>query len=364
MKKIFFICGDKSADLYAGMLAKTLNQKYPGIKLYSCGGKNLAAHSEQLINLVDHSVTGFVEVLAGLPNILKTFNNILAEIDRIKPDLVIPLDFPDFNLRLIEKLNRKYPIFYYISPQVWAWRQNRVEQIKKYTDKMIVLFKFEQEFYQKTGVTAEYFGHPLLEIIPDNAVPAKKIIALMPGSRRNEIKANLPVMLSACEILKREFPQYALRLIRPDNLPESFYRQIAPAIEITAHSYPVVAESAFILASSGTLTVELAILGIPFLIMYKVNSLSWMIAKLMVTSPLVREHGIGMVNILAGKKIIPEFLQNKATPENIAATAREFLFDKQKYQQTKLDLRTVKNSLTPIGATGQFAEHIGKYLKL
>ncbi len=197
MKKIILIAGDKSGDVYGGLLCEKLKEKFPQIQLYSFGGQHLAKHSHQLIDLLSHSVSGIAEVLSSLPEILHTFNTTIKEIEVINPDLIIPIDFPDFNLRIVKRLNKKYPIFYYVSPQVWAWRKKRIELIKSYVDKMVVIFEFEKSFYEKEGIEALYFGHPLLEIIEPQNVETKKIISFLPGSRRNEVRKHLPVMKGA-----------------------------------------------------------------------------------------------------------------------------------------------------------------------
>jgi lipid-A-disaccharide synthase len=363
MKKIIIVAGDKSGDLYGGFLGQKLSEKSDEIEIYSFGGEKLAAHSKQLINLLEHSVTGLVEVLFSLKKIIATFNQIITKIHEIKPDLIILIDFPDFNLRLAKKLNKKYPLFYYVSPQVWAWRKERVKEIKKYVDKMVVIFNFEKDFYQKEGVDALYFGHPLLEIVKKTNPSTQKIITLMPGSRRNEIKKHLPVMLAAAKIIKQALPDYNFRIIRPPNINKMFYKDLLSGmdivdIEIKDHSYQAIEESAFVIASSGTTTVELAILEVPFILMYKVNSLSWFLVQ-----RLVNVKFAGMVNILAGRKIIEEFLQDQASAENLAKAAIEVMKTKEKYNQIKTDLKNIKTILSPEGATDSFARYIESFLK-
>ena len=188
MKNIIIVAGDTSGDIYGGLLAKNLKEKYPNVNIYSFAGPELAKHSQQIINLLQYSVCGLVEVVSSLKKILATFKETLLKINEIKPDLIILIDFPDFNLRLAKIINKQYPVFYYVSPQVWAWRKERIKLIKKFVEKMIVIFKFEQDFYKKEGVDALYFGHPLLEIIKPVNLEPKKIISILPGSRKNEIK--------------------------------------------------------------------------------------------------------------------------------------------------------------------------------
>ncbi|MCK5392781.1 MAG: lipid-A-disaccharide synthase [Candidatus Omnitrophica bacterium] len=359
MKKIIIIAGDKSGDLYGGFLCENLNKISQSIDIYSFGGENLAKHSKQVINLLAKSVCGLTEVISSLGELINTFNKTLSCIKEIKPDLIILIDFPDFNLRLAKKLNKQFPIFYYISPQIWAWRKNRIKLIKKYIDEMIVLFKFEKEFYKKEGVTARYFGHPLLEIIKNQNIPTKKIISFLPGSRINEIKNHLPVMLQTKKILEKELPDYKFCIIRPQNMSKSFYNTFSTKIEIIDHSYKAIEESKFIIASSGTATVEIAILKVPFIIIYKLNNLSWQILKRIVNTKFV-----GMVNILSSKQVIEELLQKDANPSNIAQTTLKYLQNEKNYNKLKNNLSKTKEMLTPYGATVNIAKFIADYLKV
>ncbi|MFA6282063.1 MAG: lipid-A-disaccharide synthase [Candidatus Omnitrophota bacterium] len=367
MKKIIVIAGDKSGDLYGGLLCEKLKEKYLDVELYSFGGPNLAKHSIQIVDLLAHSVSGIVEVLFSLKDIAEVFNRALQEITHTNPDLIILIDFPDFNLRLAKILNNKYHIFYYISPQVWAWRKNRINDIKKYINRMIVIFKFEEDFYKREKMEVAYFGHPLLEIIEKKSIEPKKIIAFMPGSRRNEIKKHLPVMIKAKEIIEKSLTDYTFRIIRPDNIPIEFYKNIscriekdtACGIEIVDHTYDAIRESSFVITSSGTATVEISILEVPFLVIYKLNLLSWHLLK-----TLVKTRFIAMTNILAGKKVVEELLQDKANPQNIADVALRYLQNNEEYLTLKNELKKIKDILSPYGATDKLTQSIGKYLKL
>ncbi|MFA5271345.1 MAG: lipid-A-disaccharide synthase [Candidatus Omnitrophota bacterium] len=359
MKKIIVIAGDKSGDLYGGLLCKKLKEQYLNAELYSFGGPNLAKHSIQIVDLLSHSVSGIIEVLFSLKDIAEVFNRALREITHTNPDLIILIDFPDFNLRLAKILNNKYHIFYYISPQVWAWRKNRIENIKRYVNRMIVIFKFEEEFYKKEKMEVAYFGHPLLEIIEKKDIETKKIISFMPGSRRNEIKAHLPIMLKAKEIIAKSLPDYTFRIIRPDNIPIDFYQSMSAGLEIVDHTYEAIQESSFIITSSGTATVEISILEVPFLVIYKLNLLSWHLLR-----TLVKTRFIAMTNILASEKIVEELLQDKANPQNIAEVALRYLQNDVEYLALKNELKKIKEILSPYGALDKLTQSIGKYLRL
>lgn len=359
MPKIVIVAGDKSGDLYGGLLSKELKEKNPSVEIYSFGGDVLAQHSQQIINLLKHSVCGIVEVLSSLGKLINIFKRIKETIFKLKPDLIILIDFPDFNLRLAKALNRKFPLFYYVSPQVWAWRKKRIEVIKKYVDKMVVIFKFEETFYKNENMNVLYFGHPLLEIIKEEAENPEKVISFLPGSRKNEVKKHLPLMIKAKKIIERKLSGYRFQIIRQPNLKKSFYEKFAPGMDLVDHSYYAIKKSKFIIASSGTATIEIAILYVPYIIIYKLNPISWHILRQM-----VRADFICIVNILAGRKIVDELLQNQANPQTIAAVTLEYLANQEKYLRLRNELGKVKKILYPANATKRFADFIGDYLEL
>jgi lipid-A-disaccharide synthase len=359
VKKIIIIAGDKSGDLYGAMLCEALKKQYLGVEIFSFGGEHLARHSTQRINLLEHSVSGIFEVLLCLKDLLETFSQALHEIESINPDLIILIDFPDFNLNIAKTLNNKYRVFYYISPQVWAWRKKRIESIKKYVNRMIVIFRFEEEFYKKEKMEVYYFGHPLLEIIEKKNIEPKKIISFMPGSRKNEIRNHLPAMVKSKELIEKQLQGYKFRIIRPENIPTQFYTKLAPGIEIVDHSYERIEESAFIITSSGTATIEISILEVPFIVIYKLNLFSWHLLR-----KLVKLRFIAMTNILASRKIVEELLQDKANPQLIAQVTLRYLKDESEYNNLKKELSKIKDMLSPRGATVNFANSIAKYLNL
>jgi len=359
MKKIVIVAGEKSGDLYGGFLSKRIKEKFPSAEIYSFGGQMLSQYSHQVIDLMPYSVCGIAEVLSSLGKIINIFNKTIDCIKNIKPDLIMLIDFPDFNLRLAKALNKEYPLFYYISPQIWAWRKNRIELIKKYVDKMIVIFKFEEELYKKENISVLYFGHPLLEIIEEKKIKTKEIISFLPGSRKNEIKKHLPIMQKTKKIIEKELKNYQFRIIRPRNLKRSLYEKFSPDMDIVDHSYQAIGESKFIITSSGTATLEIAILEVPYIIIYKINPLTWHILKQMVNTKF-----IGAINILAKRKIVNELLQKDTHPKKIANMTLEYLRDEEKYSKLKNELKKTKDILLPYGATEKFADFIGDYLHL
>jgi lipid-A-disaccharide synthase len=359
MKKIVIIAGDTSGDLYGGCLAKKINHKFNSCQIYSFGGKVLAENSNQLIDLVSHSVCGLIEVLSSLRKFKKLFNQTINQINKINPDLIILIDFPDFNLSLAKKINRRIPIFYYVSPQVWAWRKKRIQTIKKYTDKMIPIFNFEKKLYQKEKMDIAFFGHPLLEIIGQKQVGKEKIISFLPGSRKNELKHHLKILAEAKIIIKKSLPGYQFQVLKPAGLDKKIYKKFFSEEEIINHSYKILSRSAFAVAASGTATVETAILEIPYLIIYKVNKITWYIIK-----KLIHTKFAGMINILANEQIVPELLQKKATPQNIANNTLYYLKNKKAYNLFKERLKETKKILSPSDGITKFADYIADYLNL
>lgn len=353
MKKIVIVAGDTSGDLYGGKLAKKIKETDSSCHLYSFGGRHLAQNSEQLVDLVSGSVCGLAEIITSLSRLRKLFCSILASIEKIKPHLIIFIDFPDFNLRLAKKINRKYPVFYYVSPQVWAWRKKRVKTIKKYVDKMIPIFKFETKIYQKEGVDTLYFGHPLLEIINQKNLERKKIISFLPGSRQNEIKKHLPILAQAKDLIKKSIPGYTFRIIKPKEVNKKMYSKFFDEEEISNHSYQELAKSEFIIAASGTATIETAILEIPHVIIYKVNKLTWYILK-----KIIKTKFAGMLNLLGEELIVPELIQAKATPGNIAEITLNYLQNEQAYNNFRQKLKEAKKILAPYKGISQFAAYI------
>ncbi|MCF7873971.1 MAG: lipid-A-disaccharide synthase [Candidatus Omnitrophica bacterium] len=358
MQKIVLIAGDTSGDLYGGNLAKKINQKFNSCQIYSFGGKVLAKNSHQLIDLVSHSVCGLIEVISSLAKFKNLFDQTINQINKIKPDLIILIDFPDFNLSLAKKINHKYPVFYYVSPQVWAWRKKRIKIIKKYTDKMVPIFNFEKKLYKKEQMKVDFFGHPLLEIINQKQIEKKKIISFLPGSRKNELKNHLKLLAKTKSLLQKDLPEYKFQVIKPKGLSKKLYNDFKKE-EIFNHSYQLLAKSKFVIAASGTATVETAILEVPHIIIYKVNKLSWYILK-----KLINTKYAGMLNILADKQIVPELLQDQATPENIAKVSLSYLKDKEKYISFRQKLKAAKQLLSPYNGITRFAEDIGNYLNL
>jgi len=367
--KILIVTGEPSGDLHAGNLVKELLNLKPNLKILAVGSENLKkAGADIFYDIKDLAVFGFFDVLKKLPKFIYLKKLILKVIKEEKPKLIILVDFAGFNLRLAKVINKTLPIIYYISPQVWASRAGRIKTIKKYISKMIVFFKFEEELYRKEKIEVDFVGHPLLEIVKSSIPkeeflkklgfsPIKNTIALLPGSRAQEIKNILPIMLKVASYINKEIPSQFL-IVKSLQIEEKMYTEKIKDLNleikvVEGKNYDCLGASDFALACSGTATLETAIMGVPFFIIYKMNLLNYLLYR-----PQVKIPYIGMVNIIAKRKIIPEFIQFKAKPKIIAKELIKTLKDSSKIQEIKDKLIQIKNLLGPEGANRRAAKII------
>lgn len=350
--------GEASGDNYGAQLVEALRQLHPGSAFFGMGGEKMrAAGCELLVNAGEVAVVGLAEVVTHLPGIYLKFRGLVGEARRRRPDAAILIDFPDFNLRLARDLhNLGIPVFYFVSPQIWAWRSGRVKQIQRFVRKMIVIFPFEQEFYRRHGVEVTYVGHPLAWL-PEPAIsrdeyaqqhrldPAREWIALLPGSRRKEVRLNLPAMLAAAEKLGDRF-EYILPVA--STLHRDFLRE-----QLTHSSLPVkLCENArtamkFARASvvaSGTATVEAALSGTPFVVVYRLTPLTWLLGR-----RLVNLDTFAMANLIAGRRIVKELIQQEFTPETVLKELQAILPEGPRRTQMLADLREVRTRLRESG---------------
>lgn len=336
-KTILISAGEASGDAHAARLVEALRALVPQANFFGVGGAALrAVNCQTVVDARDVCVVGLVEVLSHLPKIYREFRRLLAEVDRRRPEAAILVDFPDFNFRLARQLHaRGIPVYYYISPQLWAWRAGRVKLVKRYVRKMLVIFPFEQQFYRERAVDAVYVGHPLADAVAPEVNreafaarygldPAKHWVALLPGSRRREVSLNLPEMLAAAARL-REDCQFILpvanTLHRAD--VEAFLGS-APAgsIVLTDDARAALAHARAGIVASGTATLEAALIGIPFVMVYRVTRMTYLLGK-----HLVRVPHFGIVNLILGRRVVPEFVQSDFTAAGVEAEVRRLLAD-------------------------------------
>ncbi|MDD5059883.1 MAG: lipid-A-disaccharide synthase [Candidatus Omnitrophica bacterium] len=375
IKNIFIVCGEPSGDLMAGNLIEAIKKTDPQIKVSGVGGVHLAKTCDDLFyDIKELSVMGLFDALKKLPKFLKLKKLILDRISLDKPQAIIFVDFSGFNLRLAKSINNRIPAIYYVSPQVWASRKGRIKLIKKFISKMIVLFKFEEEFYKKHGIDAAYAGHPLVDLVKpliekqefiDNfrLLPVNKTVALLPGSRKQEIKYILPAMLKAAQLIKDKITQVQFIIAKAPNLNTEIYQKECKKFALDLKIIDGLTSDCLDMADasivcSGTATLEAAIIGKPFVVVYKTSLLNYILYR-----PQIKIPYIGMVNIVAGKKIVPEFIQFKASAKNISSSIIDLLLGPKQANLMKQNLQTLKANLGSSGASGRAARLILEFLK-
>jgi len=397
---ILIVCGEASGDLNAANLAKSILQINSGVKISATGGNLLREAGAQIFyDIKDISVFGLFDALKKLPKFFALKKLVLQKIKEERPNAIILVDFSGFNLRLAKAIKKTIPAIYYVSPQVWASRQGRIKTIKKYIHRMIVLFKFEEEFYKKQGVGVDFVGHPLLDIVKSsmtkkefltkfNLSDSKTTIALLPGSRNTEIKNILPVMLKTSIHIDKNLGDVQFIIAKSPQVSWDIYNRItgtvpAKAVKglppkgtdpevlskkgaapedldlkiIEGKTYDCLNTCDFALVASGTATLETAILQKPFVVIYKMNPLNYFLYR-----PQVKVPYIGIVNIVAGKQIVPEFIQFKATPENISEAVLNIIRDPAEMERIKNELKQIMPLLGEPGASLRAAKIILDYI--
>jgi lipid-A-disaccharide synthase len=325
--KYFLLAGEASGDLHGSNLAKQIIQQDAAASLFGWGGNLMQTAGVNILKSLDSlAFMGFVEVLKNIRTIQKNFKDCKAQILECKPDVVIMIDYPGFNLRMAKWCKENnYKVAYYISPQVWAWKENRVQKIKQFVDEMICILPFEKEFYAKHEYPVHFVGHPLVQVIEEfKASNTKKensnpIIALLPGSRVQEIQVKLPIMLSVVE----HFPQYTFAIAKSPTLSREFYTpflQQHKNIELQDKAYPLLHNATVALVTSGTATLETALFGVPQIVCYKGNAMSYWIGKQLIKVPF-----ISLVNLIAGKAIVKELIQYELNTNTIKAELEQIL---------------------------------------
>lgn len=361
------IAGETSGDLHGAKLVKAMQKKNKGLFFCGIGGQALKETGvDILIDAHEISVVGITEVFSKIPNILRSLRMVKKSFKTMRPDLLILIDFPDFNLHVAATAKKiGIPVLYYISPQIWAWRPGRVKKIDKLVDHMAVILPFEENFYRKQKIPVTFVGHPLLE----NSLPTKEMIrdkwmdnipaiGLLPGSRHGEIERHLPVMIDAARILLKKIGTIKFIISLSPDVEEKHIKDIVKKykgdvdFEIAAGNVRKVFErSKVVVAASGTVTLESAISGTPMVIIYKVSPMSFRLGKAM-----IRVKNIGLVNLIAGKEIVPELIQEKASSNRIADAVSKMLSDPSGLKQLSLELLDIRDKLGGPGASERVAD--------
>jgi len=372
-KHIFISAGELSGDIHGGNLVAAIRKKQPEINVSAIGGDNMSSAGAQLLyHIRETSFMGFAEVVKHLPFIYKLWKITLLHIDHTRPDLVVLIDYPGFNLRLARAITkRNIPVVYYISPQVWAWHQSRVKKIKKYTRMVLCILPFEEKWLKNRGVNAHFVGHPLIDQIakirntntapeslkPENVTP---YIGLFPGSRRQEVQRHLPVMLKAVHRLKEIYPALQVAVSIAPDIDMSVYEKenCCDWIHWLRNQNHWIMQSAdLLIMSSGTATLEATLFQTPLIVIYRLSNVSYLMGKMLVKVPF-----ISLANLIANKKGITEFIQHEANADNIVHEATTLLSDYEHRTQMIQFLTEVNQQLGKSGTSERAAEIILDFL--
>jgi len=362
------IAGEASGDLHGSGVVRELKKANPGIEIFGVGGDRMRQEGMQLIYHVNElGFMGFAEVIKHLPVIRSMKNTLETVLRHKKPDVVLLIDYPGFNLRFAKTAKRSgAKVVYYISPQVWAWHRSRVKKMRGIVDKMLVIFPFEADFYHKEGIDAEFVGHPLLEVLKSGLdrkgfgkryglASDKKVLALIPGSRKQEIDMIFPEMLKAARTIARDEGMEIVVAVAP-TLEEEYFRTFynLEGVHLVKNaSYDVMQNADFALVTSGTATLETGLFCTPMVVVYKTSWPTYLIGRL-----LIRVNNIGLVNIVAGKQIVPEFIQHRANASTLALEVLAMVRNGELLTTMKQELASVKGKLGEIGASSRVAQRI------
>lgn len=363
MKHIFLIAGEPSGDMHGAHLIRALRAADPELRCSGLGGVQMQQAGMELhYDLAADPVMGFVEVLRKALPLRRLFLDTLERVRRERPRCVVLIDYPGFNLRFAKAVHALgIPVIYYIGPQVWAWKRKRLDTLARVVSRMLVIFPFEEDLYRDKGVDCVYVGHPLLDEIArtdhsDTKNNGAPIIGLLPGSRAQEIRRIAPVMAQTGISLLKKYPE--LQFVTPclDEARAAELRLLMaglPVEIVIKGMHQVLAQSRCCLVASGTATLETALFGVPMCIVYKVNPLSYWLARLFVRIPF-----IGLVNIVLEREAVPELIQHEAVPEKILPIMEELVEDSEKRRRMEEDLEEVKRRLQPPGASTRAAAEI------
>jgi lipid-A-disaccharide synthase len=368
-KTVMIVAGEASGDMHGASLVREMLRIDPSVNFYGIGGNRMQdAGVKLLVNASETAVVGLTEVISKFGTLFRIIRQVKKSLDEMKPELVILIDYPDFNLNFVAPAAKKrnIKIFYYISPQVWAWRKSRINKIKRLVDKMAVILPFEVDTYAKKGYAVDYVGHPLLDLVKPayskqesrkifNLDESKTTIGLLPGSRQSEVVKLLPEMLKAAEIMAQKIQSLQFILPLADTLEEKTIGDIVSGFTInikviSGQTYDVISCCDLAIVASGTATLETALLRVPMIIIYKLSPITYFIGKL-----IINAKNIGLANIIAGKTVVPELIQDDANGNRIAAEAMDILTDEEKKQEIIKELAAIRSKLGNPGAARKTA---------
>jgi lipid-A-disaccharide synthase len=363
-------CGEPSGDLYAGALATEIRRAHPSATITGLGGDRLRAAGASLVaDFSGLSVTGLSEVARVLPRTYATYRRLIRDAEATRPDVFVAIDFPDFNFRLARAVRKLgVPVVYYISPQLWAWRRGRMKTMRRIADRVLVIFPFEEKIYRDAAIPVQWVGHPLLDVakVPEPRIaflsrlrmdPDRPVVALLPGSRRNELHAILPDLVTAAGIIRSTLPNAQWVVARAPHLPDDLFepvKRLGDGVAVIEHETDdVLAAADVALVASGTVTVQAALHECPMVVVYRLSALTYRLGK-----PFVHVETYAMANLVAGRRVVPELIQEAFTPDRVAAEALRVLTDPAHAAVVRRDLREVRGKLGTPGASRRAAEAV------
>ena len=365
--RIMISCGEASGDLYAGALAAELRARVPSVEIGGFGGPRLKAAGATLTgDFTGLTVTGLTEIIRVLPQSWRMYRRLVQEARTHRPDVFVAIDFSGFNFHLIRALRQLgVTIVYYVSPQLWAWRQRRIETMKRFVDKVLVIFPFEAPVYERAGIPVEFVGHPLVDIARATRSRSGFLsalglradaptVALLPGSRPNELRRIAPDMAASVPLIRASVPEAQFVVARAPNLPDELFAPFgSDAVVVEDCTDDVLAASDVVVTASGTATVQAALHEKPMVVVYRLSSMTYRLGK-----PFVHVDMYAMVNLVAGRRIVPELIQDDFTAGRVAEETVALLTDAERHMRTREALRSVRAQLGDPGASGRAADAI------
>jgi lipid-A-disaccharide synthase len=368
--RVMLSCGETSGDLYAGALVVALRAKDPTIDVFGLGGDRFRAAGGRLVgDFHGLAVTGLVEALRVLPDSFAMYRKLVDAAARERPDVLVLIDYPDFNFRLMAAVRRLgVPIVYYVGPQLWAWRPGRMHTMKTMVDRVLPIFPFEQELYEREGIDVQFVGHPLIDLARPGMAraaflrsleldPAKPVVALLPGSRSNELQRLVPILAAAIPRICSRVADAQFVIARAPYLVDSYFAPFqgagVPLRIVEDRTDDVLSASDVVVTASGTATVQAALHGTPMVVVYRLSPLTYKLGK-----PLVRVSSYSMVNLVAGEHVVEELIQQECTPEAVARETIDLLINGERVNDMKEQLAIVREKLGRPGASERAATAI------
>jgi lipid-A-disaccharide synthase len=368
--RVMLSCGEASGDLYAGALVAALRARVPEIDVFGLGGDRFKAAGGRLVgDFHGIAVTGLLEAVRMIPDSYALYRRLIHAARTERPDVLVLIDFPDFNFRLMAAVKRLgVPVVYYVSPQLWAWRPGRIQTMKALVDRVLPIFPFEESLYRSEGIEVEFVGHPLVELVEVHETreqltarlgldATRPILGLLPGSRPNELHRLVPVLAAALPRIASAVMGAQFLVARAPNLPDSYYLPFqgsgAPVRIVEGATDDVLAASDAVITASGTATVQTALHGKPMVVVYRLSPVTYKLGK-----PLVRVSMYSMVNLVAGERVVEELIQDQCTPERVAREAVDLLTNQERVADMKERLAIVREKLGGIGASGRAADAV------